>query len=91
MRTGVAPVTPGPDGQPFDWTQVTAGHFVRPLAEAPAAQSPRSPSSIGVTGSYISQHDVNSRAVLAILEILFALQESDGKHAGPMLTLPVGG
>ena len=28
VRSGVAPVTPGPDGRPFDWTQVTAGQFV---------------------------------------------------------------
>ena len=30
-------------------------------------------------------------AVLAILEILFALQESDGRSVGPLLTLPIGG
>jgi hypothetical protein len=40
---------------------------------------------------YIARDDVNSRAVLAILEILFALQESDGKNVGPLLTLPLGG
>jgi hypothetical protein len=34
---------------------------------------------------------VKSRSVLAILEILFALQESDGKSVGPLLTLPLGG
>src|SRR5262249_45703288 len=30
--SGVAPSTPGPDGRPFDWTQITAGHF-RVLAQ----------------------------------------------------------
>ena len=39
---------------------------------------------------YIAQDDVSSRALLAILEILFALQESDGKNVGPLLTLPLG-
>ena len=34
---------------------------------------------------------MNSRSVLAVLEILFSLQESDEKAAGPVLTLPVGG
>jgi hypothetical protein len=34
---------------------------------------------------------VKSRAALAILEIVFGLQESDGKNVGPLLTLPVGG
>ena len=27
VRSGLAPMTPGPDGRPFDWTGVTAGHF----------------------------------------------------------------
>ena len=40
---------------------------------------------------YIASNDVNSRAVLATLETLFALQESDGKAVGPLLTLPLGG
>ena len=90
VRTGVAPVTPGPDGQPFDWTRVTAGQFVVHSQK----HRPRSPEvAIQYRGYwfYISQHDINSRAILAILEMLFALQESDGKNAGPLLTLPVGG
>ena len=36
VRSGVAPVTPGPDGRPFDWTQVTAGNFFVHVAETPA-------------------------------------------------------
>ena len=39
---------------------------------------------------YIAPDDVNSRAALAILEVVFALQESDGKSVGPLLTLPIG-
>ncbi len=27
VRSGIAPVTPDPDGQPYDWTRVTAGNF----------------------------------------------------------------
>jgi len=87
--SGVAPVTPGPDGQPFDWTQITAGHFVvhvqkhRPRAAEVA---------VHYRGYwfYIAADDVNSRAALAILEVVFALQESDGRSAGPLLTLPIG-
>lgn len=90
VRSGIAPSTPGPDGLPFDWTRVTAGHFIvhaqkhRPRAAEVA---------VPYRGYwfYIAPDDVNSRAVLAILEILFALQESDGKHVGPLLTLPLGG
>ncbi len=90
VRAGVAPVTPGPDGQPFDWTQVTAGHFV---VHSQKRRPRDSEVAIQYRGYwfYISQHDVNSRAILAILEMFFALQESDGKNAGPLLTLPVGG
>jgi hypothetical protein len=40
---------------------------------------------------YIASDDVKTRAVLAIFEILFALQESGEKISGPLLTLPVGG
>jgi hypothetical protein len=40
---------------------------------------------------FIAPNDVKSRAAMAILEIVFALQESDGKSVGPLLTLPLGG
>ena len=90
VRSGIAPVTPGPDGRPFDWTRVTAGNFVvhaqkhRPRAAEVA---------VPYRGYwfYIASDDVKSRAALAILEIVFALQESDGKSVGPLLTLPLGG
>ena len=90
VRSGVAPMTPGPDGRPFDWTTITAGNFFvhaqkhRPRAAEVAVQ-------YRGYWFYIATDDVNSRAALAILEILFALQDSDGKSTGPMLTLPLGG
>jgi len=89
-RSGIAPVTPGPDGRPFDWTRVTAGNFLvhaqkhRPRAAEVAVQ-------YRGYWFYIAPDDVNSRAALAILEVVFSLQESDGKSVGPLLTLPVGG
>jgi hypothetical protein len=89
VRSGVAPVTPGPDGQPYDWTQITAGNFVvhaqkhRPRAAEVA---------VPYRGYwfYIAPDDVNSRAALAILEVVFGLQESDGRNVSPLLTLPLG-
>jgi hypothetical protein len=90
IQTGVAPITPGPDGRPYDWTRVTAGHFFV------AAQKHR-PRDAEVAVQYrgywffIPRHDVNSRSILAILEILFDLQESGDKTIGPLLTLPLGG
>jgi hypothetical protein len=90
VRTGMAPMTPGPDGRPFDWTQVTAGHFfVRSQKHRPREAEV----AVHYRGYwfYIDPNDVNSRAALSILEILFALQESDGKSVGPLLTLPLGG
>jgi hypothetical protein len=87
--SGVAPVTPGPDGRPYDWTPVTAGQFTvhvqkhRPRAAEVAVQ-------YRGYWFYIAPDDVNSRAALAILEIVLALQESDGRSVGPLLTLPIG-
>ncbi|MFO0950671.1 MAG: hypothetical protein U0835_05860 [Isosphaeraceae bacterium] len=88
--SGVAPTTRGPDGQPFDWTHITAGNFQ-------VASQKHRPKDAEVAvyyrdyWYYIRKNDVNSRAVLAVLEILAALQESDTKSGGPLLTLPVGG
>lgn len=90
VATGVAPTTPGLDGRPYDWTQVTAGNFF-------VASQKHRPHDAEVAVHYrdywfwISRHDVNSRAMLAILEILFSLQEADGKTLGPLLSLPLGG
>jgi hypothetical protein len=88
--SGIAPVTPGPDGQPYDWTRVTAGNF---LVHAQKHRPRVAEVAVQYRGYwfFIAPNDVNSRAALAILEIVFALQESDGKSAGPLLTLPVRG
>lgn len=90
VRTGVAPVTVGPDGTPFDWPRIIAGtFFVHAQKHRPHAAEV----AVYYRGYwfYIAQDDVSSRALLAILELLFALQESDGKNVGPLLTLPLGG
>ena len=81
--SGIAPVTPDPDGQPFDWTGVTAGNFVVHAQKAPTPRTPRWPSRTVATGSISPVDDVKSRAVLAILEILFALQESGERSRRP--------
>jgi hypothetical protein len=90
VRSGFAPVTPGPDGRPFDWTQVTAGNF---LVHAQKHRPRGAEVAVSYRGYwfYIAADDVKSRAVLAILEVVFALQESDGRNVGPLLTLPLGG
>jgi hypothetical protein len=90
VAAGVAPTTPGPGGRPYDWTRVTAGHFF-------VDSGPRRPRDPEVAVKYrgywfwIARDDVSSRAALAILEVLFALQESEGRAPGPLLTLPLGG
>ncbi|MGZ3302985.1 MAG: hypothetical protein ACXWO3_18495 [Isosphaeraceae bacterium] len=90
VRSGVAPVTWGPDGAPFDWTRITAGNF---FVHAQKHRPHDAEVAVHYRGYwfYIAPNDVNSRAVLAILEIVRALQESDGKSVGPLLTLPIGG
>lgn len=87
---GVAPMTRNPDGSSFDWTRVTAGQFfVRSSKHRPHNVE----CAVKYRGYwfYIASDDVNSRASLAILEIFFALQESDDKSNAPLLTLPIGG
>jgi hypothetical protein len=90
LVSGMVPVTPGPDGRPFDWTRVTAGHFI---VHAQKHRPHAAEVAVPYRGYwfYIARDDVSSRAILAILEILFALQESDVRSFGPLLTLPVGG
>ena len=89
LGSGVAPVTRGPDGQPFDWTHVTGANFA---VHAQKHRPRNAEVAVPYRGYwfYIAPDDVNSRAALAILEVVFALQESDGKTAGPLLTLPIG-
>jgi hypothetical protein len=91
VEDGIAPSTPGADGRPFDWTRVTAGNFF--------VRSSRSrPKDVEVAVRYrgywfyIPRDDVNSRSILAILEILVTLEDSEGgRVGGPLLTIPVGG
>jgi hypothetical protein len=90
VASRVAPVAPGPDGQPYDWTVVTAGHFVVHSQK----QKPReSEVAVHYRGYwfFVAPDDVKSRSVMSIMEILFTLQESADKASGPLLTLPVGG
>jgi hypothetical protein len=89
ILSGIAPTTRFPDGTPFDWTPITAGHFaVRACKHRPRDAEV----AIHYRGYwfYIAPDDVNSRAALAILEILFGLQESDERSRGPLLTIPLG-
>jgi hypothetical protein len=90
VLSGKAPVTPGPDGRPYDWTRLTSGAF---FVSATKHRPRESEVAVKYRGYWfsIAPNDVNSRAVLAILEILFALQDSEIKPTGPVLTLPVGG
>jgi hypothetical protein len=87
---GIAPVTHGPDGRPYDWRGVTAGLFV-------VHSGRHRPHKTEVAVHYrdywywIEPDDVSSRASLAIFELLSGLQEADDRTPGPLLTLPVGG
>jgi hypothetical protein len=90
VQSGVAPKTMDADGQPFDWTRITAGNFyVHAQKHRPRACEV----AVHYRGYwfYIAPDDVNSRAILTLIEIMFALQESDGRSVGPLLTLPIGG
>ncbi|WZP00953.1 hypothetical protein EP7_002615 [Isosphaeraceae bacterium EP7] len=89
-QNGLAPMTPGYDGRPFDWTSVTAGNFF-------VASQKQRPKDAEVSVFYrgywffIPKTDVDSRSILAVLEILFSLQDTGKETGGPVLTLPTGG
>lgn len=87
---GVAPMTPGPDGQYYDWTQVTQGIF-RVCVQKRKPRNAEAAVRYRGYWFYIPQNDVQSRAALAIFELLFSVQESEGKPLGPLFTLPIGG
>jgi hypothetical protein len=91
VEDGTAPTVPGPDGRPFDWTRITAGNFFVQSAR----HRPRDAEvAVRYRGHwfYIPRDDVNSRSILAIIEILVTLEDSEGgRVGGPLLTIPVGG
>ncbi len=90
VASGVAPMTPDGMGQFYDWTHVTEGLFC-------VHAQRRKPKCAEVTVRYrgywfyVAPDDVNTRAAMAVLELLFAVQESEGRLQGPLLTLPIGG
>lgn len=86
----IAPVTPGAGGLPFDWSALMAGNFA---VHAQKSRPKGAEAAVFYRGYwfFIAGDDVNSRAMLAILEILFSLQEAGEKSSGPLLTLPISG
>ena len=86
---GIAPMTAAADGVLFDWNAVTEGLF---CVQAQKRRPKAAEVAVRYRGYwfYIAANDVQSRATLAILELLFAVQESEGKPMGPTLTLPLG-
>jgi hypothetical protein len=89
IRTHVVPVTLDSDGRPFDWSSVTRGYF----RVASQKHKPRN-AEVAVKYRdywfYIPEEDVDSRSILAILEVLFSLQDTDDTSGSPVLTLPAG-
>lgn len=90
VARGIAPMLRDDEGHLFDWRPITAGIF----QVCSSKHRPRdSEVAVQYRGYwfYIAESDVQSRATLAIFEMLFDLQESEGGRTGPLLTLPVGG
>lgn len=89
IENGMAPMTSNGSGQYHDWTPITEGLFH-------VCCSRKKPKCAEVVVKYrgywfyVASDDVQSRAAMAIYEILFAVQESEGKVSGPILTLPLG-
>ena len=72
-------MTRGPDGQPFDWTVITAGHFRGACAKNTKPRESEVAVPYRGYWFYIAANDVESRSVMSIMEILFTLQESAGQ------------
>lgn len=91
VESDIVPNTTGPDGRIYDWTRVTAGNFfVRSSKHRP--RDPEVAVSYRGYWFYIPRDDVNSRSILAIIEILVSLEDSESRViGGPLLTIPVGG
>ncbi len=90
VASKIVPMTRDRDGQFFDWTRITAGNFV---VHAQKHRPRHAEVAVPYRGYwfYIAPDDVESRAALAILEVVFALQESDSRSSNLLLTLPLGG
>lgn len=89
-RCGIAPMAREADGSWYDWTRVTEG-LIRICS---SRQRPRGAEvAVPYKGYwfFIPQDDPMSRATLAVLELLFSLQQTEEAGSGPLLTLPVGG
>ena len=90
VRKNIAPNTLDAGGRVYDWTRVTAGNFfVRSSKHKPRGAEV----AVRYRGHwfYIPDDDVNSRSILAIVEILVSLEDSESRVTGPLLTIPVGG
>lgn len=91
VSRNIAPNTRGTDGQIYNWTRVMAGNFFVHASK----HRPHDPEvAIPYRGYwfYIPRDDVNSRSILAIIEILVSLEDSESRVVGgPLLTIPVGG
>lgn len=89
VTSGIAPMTQDGTGQYYDWGHVTQGHF-RVLSQKKRPKCAETAVKYRGYWFYIAPDDVQTRAAMAIFEILFAVQESEGSPAAPLLTLPLG-
>ena len=91
--SGVAPLTAGPDGQPFDWQQVLGGLF---KVYVVAGEEPPPGAYVATCYRgywyYIDDRDRDTKATFAlVLEVSRLQLSADKSGSGPVLTLPVGG
>jgi hypothetical protein len=86
---GSAGQTLKPDGQPYDWTQVTRGFFCIQVQEK---KPHRAAVAIHYRGHwyFIDDADHRSKSTLALIQALLNIQLTEPDRPGPLLTLPVG-
>jgi hypothetical protein len=91
-QCGIAPLTNGYNGEPFDWQQVMGGLF-----RVHSVKSKKPPECAHVAIQYkdhwfyIDQRDRESKSTFALLLEVSRLELKSTKTQAPLLTLPLGG
>lgn len=91
VAKGIVPVTAGPDGELFDWQQVTRGLFT---VHSACGKKPPPEAAVAVRYGgywfYIDRTDQDTKATFSLVLELSRLDVT-AKGASPLLTIPVGG
>jgi len=87
VQKGLAHQTLGPDGKPFDWSEVSRGLF-RVHSSNSAPEHAFLQTRYRGYWFYIDDTDLESKSTYTLLAQLFSLQSASGNVTAPVLTIP---